>query len=156
MCSAIIVLKYYLPTYYQTIRGYTPSKSGYMMIPIIVGSSIGMLLSGIGTSALGYYTPFMLFSSILMPIFAGLITNFKVNTSFAWLILYSSPPALRAVLAFRARKQPCKRSYLPTTPRWACLLCCLRNISAPLYALRSHSFFARIVSRRIWIVCCRS
>ncbi|KAF7596810.1 hypothetical protein BBP40_012409 [Aspergillus hancockii] len=84
------VLEYYLPTYYQVVRGYTPAKSGYMMLPIIIAGTIGALVHGFGTSAFGYYAPFMLFASIIMPIAAGLITTFKVNTSFAQLVIYTA------------------------------------------------------------------
>lgn len=100
--SAINVLEYYLPTYYQIVRGYSPSESGYMMIPIVVGATIGMLLCGSGTSTIGYYTPFMLFSSVAMPIFAGLITTFGVNTSFARLIMYSGVSGFASGVAFNA------------------------------------------------------
>ncbi|PYI04717.1 hypothetical protein BO78DRAFT_408740 [Aspergillus sclerotiicarbonarius CBS 121057] len=44
------VLEYYLPTYYQVIRGYTPAASGDMMLPIIVGGTIGVLIHGIHTA----------------------------------------------------------------------------------------------------------
>ena len=84
------VLEYYLPTYYQIVRGYSPAKSGYMLLPILVGATIGSLVHGAGTSAFGYYTPFMLFASIIMPIAAGLITTLKPNTGFARLIMYTA------------------------------------------------------------------
>ena len=84
------VLEYYLPTYYQTVRGYSPAKSGYMLLPILIGATIGSLVHGVGTSTFGYYTPFMLFASIIMPIAAGLITTLKTNTSFARLIMYTA------------------------------------------------------------------
>ena len=84
------VLEYYLPTYYQIVRGYSPAKSGYMLLPILIGATIGSLVHGAGTSAFGYYTPFMLFASIIMPIAAGLITTLKINTSFARLIMYTA------------------------------------------------------------------
>ena len=84
------VLEYYLPTYYQVVRGYTPAESGYMMLPIIITGIIGALLHGFGTSAFGYYAPFMIFASVMMPIAAGLITTFKINTSFAQLIIYTA------------------------------------------------------------------
>lgn len=83
------VLEYYLPTYYQVVRGYTPAKSGYMMLPIIIAGTIGSLVHGIGTSVFGYYAPFMVFASVIMPIGAGLITTVKINTSFAQLIIYT-------------------------------------------------------------------
>ncbi|KAH7392460.1 major facilitator superfamily transporter [Phaeosphaeria sp. MPI-PUGE-AT-0046c] len=87
--SAIQVLEYYLPT-----------KSGYMMTPIVVGSMLGLFLCGSGTSILGYYTPFMLFSSFASPVFAGLITTFGVRTEFVRLILYTGASGLASGLAF--------------------------------------------------------
>jgi MFS family permease len=104
MCSnsASNVLQYYLPTYYQVVREYSPSKSGYMMVPIVIGATIGMLLCGSGTSTIGYYTPFMLLSSTLMPVFAGLITTFGVNTSFIRLILYSGVYGFASGIGFNA------------------------------------------------------
>lgn len=89
MNSADSILDYYLPTYYQVVRHYSPAKSGYMMLPIIVGAIIGSLIHGAGTSAFGYYVPFMLFASILMPVALGLTTTFSGTTKFAQLIVYS-------------------------------------------------------------------
>jgi MFS family permease len=94
------VLEYYLPTYYQVVRGYTPAKSGYMMLPIIIAGTIGALVHGFGTSVLGYYAPFMVFASIIMPIAAGLITTFKINTSFAQLIIYTGFSGLAYGIGF--------------------------------------------------------
>ena len=87
MCSnsATNVLEYYLPSYY--VSKPSPIINGYMVIPIVVGATIGMLLCGSGTSTIGDYTPFMNFSSLLTPIFAGLRTAFGDGTSFVRLIL---------------------------------------------------------------------
>ncbi|KAH8693742.1 efflux pump antibiotic resistance protein [Talaromyces proteolyticus] len=94
------VLEYYLPTYYQVVRGYTPAKSGYMMLPIIIAGTIGALIHGFGTSAFGYYAPFMLFASIMMPIAAGLITTLNINTSFVQLIIYTAFSGLAYGIGF--------------------------------------------------------
>lgn len=94
------ILEYYLPTYYQTVRGYSPAKSGYMMFPIIIAATIGSLLHGAGTSAFGYYAPFMVLASIGMPIAAGLMTTFKINTSFVQLILYTAISGLAYGIGF--------------------------------------------------------
>ncbi|GLA37102.1 hypothetical protein AnigIFM63309_003668 [Aspergillus niger] len=94
------VLEYYLPTYYQVVRGYTPAKSGYMMLPIIIAGTIGALIHGFGTSATGYYAPFMLFASIIMPVAAGLITTIKISTSFAELITYTAFSGLAYGIGF--------------------------------------------------------
>jgi MFS family permease len=94
------VLEYYLPTYYQVVRGYTPAKSGYMMLPIIIAGTIGSLVHGFGTSIFGYYAPFMVFASTIMPIAAGLITTVKINTSFAQLIIYTGFSGLAYGIGF--------------------------------------------------------
>ncbi|KAI0449640.1 efflux pump antibiotic resistance protein [Xylaria acuta] len=94
------ILEYYLPTYYQTVRGYSPAKSGYMMFPIIVGATIGSLVHGAGTSAFGHYAPFMLFASIIMPVASGLITTFKLDTSLVQLILYTALSGLAYGIGF--------------------------------------------------------
>ncbi|KAA8647057.1 uncharacterized protein ATNIH1004_005740 [Aspergillus tanneri] len=83
------VLEWYLPTYYQVVRSQSPSESGYLMIPILVGMMLGLFLQGIGTTTFGYYAPFMIFASICMPIAAGLMTTYDLDTSLAQIILYS-------------------------------------------------------------------
>ncbi|EXL42232.1 hypothetical protein FOCG_15580 [Fusarium oxysporum f. sp. radicis-lycopersici 26381] len=98
--STGVVLEYYLPTYYQLVRGYTPVKSGYMMLPIIIAATIGSLIHGAGTSAFGYYTPFMLFASFIMPVAAGLITTFNIDTSFEKLIAYTALSGLSYGIGF--------------------------------------------------------
>nr|POF22095.1 efflux pump roqt [Quercus suber] len=74
------VLEYYMPTFFQAVRGCTPAESGYLMLPILVGFLIALLIQGGGTTMLGYYTPFMVLASVLMPIAAGLITTWNADT----------------------------------------------------------------------------
>ncbi|KAE8386728.1 hypothetical protein BDV23DRAFT_175240 [Aspergillus alliaceus] len=84
------------------VREYSPSKSDYMIVPIVIGATIRTLLCGSGTSITGYYTPFMLFSSTLIPTFAGLITTFGVNTSFIRLLLYPGAFGFASGISFNA------------------------------------------------------
>lgn len=94
------VLDYYLPTYYQVVRGFSPAKSGYLMLPVIIGGAIGSLIHGAGTSAFGYYAPFMLLASILMPIAAGLMTTLGTSTGIVRLILYTALSGLAYGVGF--------------------------------------------------------
>lgn len=87
--SASNVLEYYLPTFYQTVKGFSPSQSGYMMLPVLIGATIGAVIHGAGTSWLGYYAPFMLFTSIILPISTGLMTSVATDTSVVKLIVYT-------------------------------------------------------------------
>ena len=64
------------------------TKSGALCLPTVIGLFISVVLGGSGTSILGYYVPFMIGSSILMPIAAGLLTTLTTRTSLAPLIAY--------------------------------------------------------------------
>ncbi|KAG9848371.1 MFS transporter, partial [Aureobasidium melanogenum] len=79
--SATMVILYYLPTYFQVVRGSTAAQSGYYQIPAIAGDIIGVGLQSTGVTLIGYYTPFMWAGTILMPILAGLLTTIKTRTS---------------------------------------------------------------------------
>lgn len=117
------VLEWYLPTYYQVVRSrvrlrgksesirkctddvipcQTPSESGYLMIPILVGMMLGLFLQGIGTTTFGYYAPFMIFASICMPIAAGLMTTYDLHTSLTEIILYSGFVGFSGGIGFQA------------------------------------------------------
>lgn len=81
--SATMVVLYYLPTYFQVVRGSTAAQSGYYQIPAIAGDIIGVTLQSTGVTVIGYYTPFMWAGTILMPLLAGLLTTVKVRTALA-------------------------------------------------------------------------
>jgi MFS family permease len=89
MNSAGQTFEYYLPTYNQTVQGYTPAESGYLLLPFIILGSIGAVLAGFCVSKFGYYTPFLLAGTVLMTVAAGLVTTFNVHTSLAKLIGYT-------------------------------------------------------------------
>jgi hypothetical protein len=52
-----------------------------MNLPTILGLVIISMTSGVLVTVLGYYTPFMLISSVLMAIGAGMLTTFEVDSN---------------------------------------------------------------------------
>jgi Major Facilitator Superfamily len=86
--SAFLLLVYYLPLWFQAVKGATAIKSGIMNLPMILALVIFSIIAGGLVTALGYYSPFMIASSILMAIGAGLITTFESNTGHAKWIGY--------------------------------------------------------------------
>lgn len=84
--AAMQVMFYYLPIWFQAIKGASAVKSGIMSLPMVLGLVIASMMSGILTKRIGYYTPWMFVSSVLMPIGAGMITTFTPSTSHsAWI-----------------------------------------------------------------------
>lgn len=110
--AAMNVFEYYLPTYFQSVRMYTATKSGVMMLPLMAGFLVAMLAHGAGVSALGYYVPFMLFASVLMPIFAGLMTTFTTGTSLDKIAGYCLAMGFSAGIGFNA-PQSAVQTMLP-------------------------------------------
>lgn len=78
--AAFFVVVYYLPLWFQAIKGASATKSGIMNLPAILGLVIVSMIGGAAVTAIGYYTPFMLTSSILMSVGAGLLTTFTTST----------------------------------------------------------------------------
>lgn len=80
MASAMLLLVYYLPIWFQAIKGVSAVQSGIDTLPLVLALVVGAISAGQATGRIGYYTPFMLASACIMPIGAGLITTFKLDT----------------------------------------------------------------------------
>jgi len=84
--AAFFVMVYYLPIWFQSIKGVSATKSGIMNLPAILGLVVISMIAGGAVTAIGYYTPFMLVSSVLMSIGAGLLSTFETDTpSSKWI-----------------------------------------------------------------------
>ena len=84
--AAMQTLFYFLPIWFQAIKHASAVKSGIMTLPLVLGLAIMGISAGILTKRIGYYTPWMILSSILTPIGAGLITTFTPHTGHsAWI-----------------------------------------------------------------------
>ncbi|KAH8203467.1 hypothetical protein TruAng_002338 [Truncatella angustata] len=61
------------------VKGYTATQSGLLMLPMLVGMTIGTLIGGFGITKIGYYNPFMIATTILAPIASGLLTTIGLD-----------------------------------------------------------------------------
>jgi MFS family permease len=111
--AAMWVVQYYLPTYFQAVRGRTPTESGVLMLPILVGFLSAMVLQGIGVSLVGHYVPFMLAGSILMPVFAGLMTTITPETDLSRILVYSGLLGFAGGIGFQAPQTAVQASLSP-------------------------------------------
>ena len=55
-----------MPQFLQVVQGYTPSKSGLLMLPLMVGIMISSILSGVVTSKTGRYKIFAILGTLLI------------------------------------------------------------------------------------------
>lgn len=86
--GGMMLIVYYLPVWFQAIKGVNALHSGLMTIPLILSLVIASILSGIVTKKSGQYVPPMLVCPILMSIGAGLLSTFTPYTGHAKWIGY--------------------------------------------------------------------
>ncbi|KAL7661486.1 hypothetical protein ACMYSQ_000887 [Aspergillus niger] len=79
--SAIFVLTYYLPIWFQGVKSATPIQSGIWTLPWVITSTIVSLAGGILMSKVGHPDLFMGIATIFGAIGSGLFTSFTVDTS---------------------------------------------------------------------------
>lgn len=86
--GAFFVMIYWLPIWFQAIKGVSALKSGILCLPMILALVLANIICGVGTTAVGYYNPFYYASFVLASIGAGLLTTFEVDTGSAKYIGY--------------------------------------------------------------------
>lgn len=72
---------YYLPIYFQSVKGATPTLSGVYLLPSIISQLILAVVTGKLVGVFGYYLPFMVGCTVLSSIAYGLLSLFAPGTS---------------------------------------------------------------------------
>ncbi|EME45094.1 hypothetical protein DOTSEDRAFT_149923 [Dothistroma septosporum NZE10] len=80
LASTMMIMIYYVPLWLQAIKGKSAVQSGIDTIPMVLSLVFGAIGAGQIVGRLGYYTPFAMAASIIMPIGAGLISTFDLTT----------------------------------------------------------------------------
>lgn len=81
--SALIILTFYLPIWYQAIKGLSAAGSGIRLLPYFLATVLFVIGSGVLVSKIGYYTPVTNVGMALVVISCGLFTTFRPDTSTA-------------------------------------------------------------------------
>ncbi|KAJ5165487.1 Major facilitator superfamily domain general substrate transporter [Penicillium coprophilum] len=79
--ASFFVLVYYLPIWFQATKGASAMESGIRNLPLLLAQVIFSIVAGVLVTTIGYYAPFMILSSVLMAIGAGLLSTFQPETS---------------------------------------------------------------------------
>jgi predicted MFS family arabinose efflux permease len=78
--AAFLGAVYYLPIYFQAVKGASAVDSGVMNLPMLISCVLMSLVAGIVVTIVGYYTPFMLLGVVLTSVGFGLISTFGPDT----------------------------------------------------------------------------
>lgn len=73
-------LVYFLPIWFQAIKEVSAVDSGIRLLPLTLSMVVASMSTGILTSKIGYYTPFLLVGTCVLSVGAGLLTTLQVDT----------------------------------------------------------------------------
>lgn len=81
-CGAVLfVAIYYIPIWFQVVKGASAVQSGINNLALILGVTIGSIFGGALTTVWGQYAPLMVVGSALASVGFGLITTFTPDIS---------------------------------------------------------------------------
>ena len=78
--AAMLVMVYYLPIWFQAIKGVDAVQSGIHTLPFLIALALASIVAGITVTKTGYYVPLMIIGPIFTAIGSGLITTFQPDT----------------------------------------------------------------------------
>lgn len=78
--GSFFLLVYYVPIYFQSVKGSSAMKSGIQLLPLMLATVVSSVAIGGLVTAVGYYTPFLIGSTAIAAIGTGLVTLFDVDT----------------------------------------------------------------------------
>jgi len=70
----------YIPLFFQLVRGYTPTESGLLMLPMMSGIVLSSIVSGFLISRAGRYKWFLVAGSVVATIGLSLFTQLHLDT----------------------------------------------------------------------------
>ncbi|KAL9056772.1 MAG: hypothetical protein Q9162_002743 [Coniocarpon cinnabarinum] len=114
LSGAFFLFVYFIPIYFQAVKGTSALASGIHTIALIVGNATVVFLSGIVLSKYGYVNPFVYASVVLTAVASALLTTLAPDTRAGkWIgyqllfgigcgLGFQQPPnAVQAVLPFK-------------------------------------------------------
>ncbi|KAH7094398.1 major facilitator superfamily domain-containing protein [Paraphoma chrysanthemicola] len=111
--GSFLAICYYLPIWFQAIKGDSATESGIHNLPSILGTTIFSIVAGGMVFAIGYYTWACILASILGAVGAGLLSTLDVNTGapkwIGYQILYGAGIGLglnQSLIAVQAALPP--------------------------------------------------
>ncbi|KUJ19995.1 major facilitator superfamily transporter [Mollisia scopiformis] len=78
--GSVQLISYYLPMYFQVIKGASPVHSGIRFLPTVLANFTSSILTGGLVTKFGHFNPWLFFGTGLTAIGSGIFSTFKVDT----------------------------------------------------------------------------
>jgi hypothetical protein len=83
LSGALLVHTYYLPYWFQAVRGRTPIQSGVDLVPYVATNFVFSMIAGIAVNKTGFFTVPAIMGPAIACVGCGLLTTLSVDTSTA-------------------------------------------------------------------------
>ncbi|KAL2159786.1 hypothetical protein VTH06DRAFT_1919 [Thermothelomyces fergusii] len=90
LSGSMLMLVYYVPVWFQTVKQVDPIKSGIYTLPLVLSLVASSVAAGGITQKIGYYVPSMLLSPIIMSIGEGLLSTLDRDSPTAHWVAFQS------------------------------------------------------------------
>ncbi|KAL4903034.1 hypothetical protein BDW74DRAFT_169265 [Aspergillus multicolor] len=148
--AAFFLMMYYIPIWFQAIKGVSAIRSGVMNLPMVLAYVTFSLSGGFLTTAIGYYVPFAYATVIFMSIGAGLLSTFSVSSgSPEWIgyqFLFGAGVGLGLQTAFAA---PQCALPLEDIAIGTAIVMFLENLSAAVFVSVGQNVFSNQLERNV-------
>ena len=78
----------YLPLYFQTVMGMSPTRSGLALLPLVGGAVLTAWASGLLITKTGKYKIYPIIGSVLMAVGLYLLSRIKFDTDYTMIAIY--------------------------------------------------------------------
>ncbi|KAB8237661.1 MDR family MFS transporter [Aspergillus alliaceus] len=79
VASSMMLMIYYLPVWFQTVKLVSPVTSGIYTLPLMLSIIAATFIAGFMTQKIGYYVPAMYICPCIMSVGLGLMSTFNLN-----------------------------------------------------------------------------
>lgn len=146
--GSFFLLVYYIPIWFQAIKGVSAIKSGVMNLAMVLATVIGSIFGGALITIIGYYTPFLLVSSLFTAVGAGLLTTFTIGTGHSkWIgyqIIYGFGVGLSMQTPITVVQTVLPQSDIPTG---TALIMFLQTLGGAIFVSAGQSLFQNNLSQ---------
>ncbi|KAK4944494.1 hypothetical protein LTR10_016168 [Elasticomyces elasticus] len=115
--ATLVIVTFYLPIWYQAIKGLSAVDAGIRMIGYFLTTVLFVIGSGVIVSKTGYYTPWLIAGTALLIVGNGLLTTFRVNTttgeSIGYQVVIGSGMGLSLAQVYNAAQTVLSREDIP-------------------------------------------